>query len=394
MRAPGFESGLVALECALDELATALGIDPVELRVRNYAERDAARDRPYSSKALRECYRAGAERFGWPPPSLAPRTMRDGRQLIGWGMSAAHFPTLREPAGAHVRVDQDGALVVRTSTSDMGPGTYTSLSQVAADTLGLPMARVRVELGDSLMPGAPIHSGSMTTASVGSAVYEACLALRRHVLALVKDDLDSPVHGVPPDVLAAAEGRLFVAGDPARGEDYAGILRRHAREAIEATVESGPGEERERYSMHGFGAVFAEVAVDPDLGEVRVRRIVGAYDAGRVMNPRMARSQAIGGMTMGIGMALSEGARVDPRDGRVANANLAEYLVPVHADVPSEAALDVIFVGEPDFHANPLGVKGFGELAMSGTAPAIVNAVFHATGRRVRDLPITPDKLL
>jgi xanthine dehydrogenase YagR molybdenum-binding subunit len=394
MRAPGFESGLLALECALDEMAAAAGLDPLELRLRNYAERDASQDLPYSSKALRECYRAGAERFGWHGRPRQPGAMRRHRELIGWGMATAHFPTFRMAASARARLRADGSAVVSSGTEDMGPGTYTSMAQIGADTLGLALEQVSVELGDSVLPRAPIHSGSMTTASVGSAVYEACRALRLKVMALARGDRGSPLQGVSADELRVADGRVFVAGDPERGERYADIMGRHGESEIAAEVESAPGDEEKTYSMHGFGAVFAEVGVDPDLGRVQVRRLVGAWDIGRVLNPQLARSQAIGGMTMGIGMALLEGARLDERSARVTTADLAHYLVPVHADVPSGSGLEVMFVGEPDLQANPLGVKGFGELAMSGTAPAIVNAVFHATGKRVRTLPLTPDQLL
>jgi xanthine dehydrogenase YagR molybdenum-binding subunit len=248
-----------------------------------------------------------------------------------------------------------------SAASDMGPGTWTSMTQVAADTLGLPIDRVKFTLGDTRLPRAAIHGGSITMASVGSAVQAACQRVREDAVAR------------------------------AGANDLHEAMRR-VGEPVEASVEVGPGDETERFSMHSFGAVFVEVAVDPDLGETRVRRIVGAYGVGRVVNPKTTRSQCIGGMIGGISMTLMEHSVVDARNGRVPNANLAEYAVPVHADAPP--VMDVIFVEEHDPHVNPLGVKGVGEIAMVGVAPAITNAIFHATGRRIRELPVTPGRLL
>jgi xanthine dehydrogenase YagR molybdenum-binding subunit len=361
MRAPGEASGVFALESAMDELAVALNIDPVELRLRNEPERDEFENLPFSSRATRECYRAAAERFGWSQRNPAPRSMRDGRWLIGWGMATATYPMNYAPASARVRLLPDGTAEVTSAASDMGPGTWTSMTQVAAETLGLPIERVKFILGDTRLPRAPVHGGSMTMASVGSAVQAACRKAREDALA--------------------------------RGgaNDLAAALRR-VSQPVEASADVTPGDESERFSMHAFGAVFVEVAVDPDLGETRVRRIVGAYGAGRIVNPKTTRSQCIGGMIGGIGMALMEHSVVDARNGRVVNANFAEYAVPVHADAPS--VLDVILVEEHDPHVNPLGVKGVGEIALVGVAPAITNAIFHATGRRIRELPVTPDKLL
>ncbi|TIQ97826.1 MAG: xanthine dehydrogenase family protein molybdopterin-binding subunit, partial [Mesorhizobium sp.] len=361
MRAPGEASGMYALESAMDELAVALRMDPVELRLRNEPDRDEFKDLPFSSRSTRECYRAAAERFGWSQRTAEPRSMRDGRMLIGWGMASATYPMNYAPASALARLLPDGTAEVMSAASDMGPGTWTSMTQVAADTLGMPIERVKFTLGDTRLPRAPIHGGSMTMASVGSAVQAACRKARADALAR------------------------------AGANDIEDAMKRLGQ-VIEATGDVAPGDETKRFSMHAFGAVFVEVAVDPDLGETRVRRIVGAYGAGRVVNPKIARSQCIGGMIGGIGMALMEHSVVDPRNGRVTNANLAEYAVPVHADAPP--VMDVIFVDEHDPHVNPLGVKGLGEIALVGVAPAIANAIFHATGKRVRELPITPDKLL
>jgi xanthine dehydrogenase YagR molybdenum-binding subunit len=361
MRAPGEVSGNFALECAMDELAAALHIDPIELRLRNEPEQDEFKRLPFSSRSTRECYRVGAERFGWRGRNPEPRLMRDGRLLIGWGMATANYPANYAPASAKARLLPDGSAEVTSAASDMGPGTWTSMTQVAAETLGLPIERVKFTLGDNRMPRTPPHGGSMTMASVGSAVQAACRKVREEAL----------VRGGAND-LAEAMRRL---GQP-----------------VEASADVKPGEAAQRFSMHVFGAVFAEVAVDLDLGETRVRRLVGAYGAGRIVNPKMARSQCTGGMIGGIGMALMEHTVVDARNGRVPNANLAEYAVPLQGDAPR--AMDVIFVEEHDPHVNPLAVKGVGEIAMVGVPAAIANAVFHATGKRIRELPITPDKLL
>jgi xanthine dehydrogenase YagR molybdenum-binding subunit len=361
MRAPGEASGVHALECAMDELAVALNIDPVELRLRNEPEQDEFKQLPFSSRSTRECYRAAAERFGWSRRNPEPGSMRDGRWLIGWGMASATYPMNFAPASAITRLLPDGTAEVASAASDMGPGTWTSMTQVAAEALGLPIERVKFNLGDSRLPKTPPHGGSMTMASVGSAVQAACRKAR--------------------------EDALTQSG----ANDLADAMRRLGR-PIEVSADSQPGDAAKRFSMHAFGAVFVEVAVDPDLGQTRVRRMVGAYGAGRIVNPKTSRSQCIGGMIGGIGMALMEHSVVDARNGRITNANLAEYAVPVHADAPP--VMDVIFAEEHDPHVNPLGVKGLGEIAIVGAAPAIANAVYHASGKRIRDLPITPDKLL
>jgi xanthine dehydrogenase YagR molybdenum-binding subunit len=349
MRAPGTATGVFALETAMDELAVRLGKDPIELRLRNYAQRDPSEGKPWSSNELRTCYRVGAERFGWSRRSAEPRSMRDGDWLVGHGMATTIYPAYRSEASASATLLADGTAVVRSATADMGPGTWTSMTQVAADALGLPIAKVRFELGDSDFPNAPEQGGSMTMASVGNAVRAACEAVR-------------------------ARAGAFGAQLP-----------------VTATVKSKPGAESERYSSYAFGAVFAEVRVDAELGLIRVPRLVGAYDIGRVVNPKLARSQAIGGMVGGVGMALLERADWDRRFGRVMNANFAEYLVPVNADI---GALDVTFVPGDDRRFNPLGVKGVAELSLCGVAAAIGNAIYHATGVRLRELPFTLDRLL
>jgi xanthine dehydrogenase YagR molybdenum-binding subunit len=391
MRGPGEASGVCALECAMDELAVALGMDPIELRLRNYAAVDPQDQRPWSSKVLKECYRQGAQRFGWARRNPKVRSMHDGRLLVGYGMATATWPTLRRAATVLLRITADGTAVVRTAASDIGPGTYTVMTQVAAEALGLPVSKVKFELGDSRLPPAPVEGGSMTMASVGSAVHEAALAARAKVLELAHGDRRSPLHRASPALVDAENGRLFLKSEPSRGESYAAILKRHRREAVEVTHESRPGDEVKKYSMRAFGAHFVEVRVDPDLGTVRVARVVSALDAGRIVNPKTAGSQAIGGVVGGLGMALLEETVRDVRNGRVVTPDLEKYMVPVHADVPD---LDAFYVDAYDRHSNPIGVKGLAELSLVGVAPAVANAVYHATGRRVRDLPITPDKLL
>jgi xanthine dehydrogenase YagR molybdenum-binding subunit len=391
MRGPGEASGIFALECAMDELAVQLGIDPVELRLRNEPEIDEGENRPFSSRSLSACYERAAERFGWARRDPRPRSMRDGRLLVGWGVASATYPAFRVQASARVRLLPDGTAEVESAASDMGPGTYTSMTQVAADALGLAPAQVRFRLGRSDFPPTPPHGGSMTMASVGSAVHAACLAARDRAVSRALSDDRSPLRGLNTGAIEIREGRLSSRDDGSRGQTYAEIVGLGDAQPIEAEASSAPGDEGQRFSMHAFGAVFAEVAVDPDLGMVRVRRALGAYSAGRIVNPRLARSQCIGGMVGGIGMALMEQTVLDARDGRPVNASMADYLVPVNLDI---GALEALFVEEEDPHVNPLGVKGLGEIALVGMAPAIANAVFHATGRRVRDLPIRIENLL
>jgi xanthine dehydrogenase YagR molybdenum-binding subunit len=391
MRAPGEASGVFALDCALDELAYALKMDPLQLRLVNHADEDPEKELPWSSKSLKDCYHRAAEKFGWAKRIAEPRSMRDGRMLVGWGMATATWPTHRMAATVLVRVLADGTAQVRTAASDIGPGTYTVMTQIAADALGLSVERVKFDLGDSKLPKAPVQGGSMTVASVGSAVHAASLAARHKVLALASREERSPLHKAEADSVSAQEGRLFLKNEPERGEKYSDILKRHKMEAVEVTQESKPGEEQKKFSMHAFGAHFVEVKVDPDFGTVRVARVVSGFAAGRIINPKTAHSQAIGGIVGGLGMALLEESIRDRRNGRVVNANLEQYMVPVNADVPE---MDVFFVDEDDKHVNPIGAKGLAELSLVGVAPAVANAVYHATGKRIRDLPITPDKLL
>ncbi|MEU9291396.1 xanthine dehydrogenase family protein molybdopterin-binding subunit [Streptomyces sp. NPDC048275] len=389
MRGPGYSTAAFPIESALDELAHELRIDPIELRRRNEPENDQSSGRPFSTRRLRECYTVGAREFGWSHRNPRPRSTRDGDWLIGTGMATAVYDTLRAPGQARVRLDADGTALVESSTSDMGPGTYTSMTQVAADALGLTVRNVTFRLGDTNMPTAPLHGGSLTMASVGSTVQDGCDKLRQQAIKLAVEDEDSPLHGADADDIVVRNGRLHVKNNPARGETYRQLLARNNRPHLEADGSWTPGQSRS--SMYAYGAVFAEVGVDARLGLVRVRRMLGVFDAGRIISPKLADSQAIGAMTGGIGMALLEHTVTDHRDGRIVNANLADYLVPVNADVPD---LKAIYVDGRDDEADPLGVKGLGEVVLVGVAPAIANAVFHATGRRVRELPITAESLL
>ena len=391
MRAPGEASGSFALESAMDELAYALKMDPIELRLRNYALVDQDKGLPWSSKSLKECYKLGAERFGWHKRNPTPRSMRDGNTLIGWGMATATYPTNRSPASAIAQIMADGSAVVRSGSQDIGTGTYTVMMQVAADALGLPAEKVRFELGDTEMPPTPVSGGSQTAASVGSAVHLAGTEARSKLLQLALADQSSPLYGANAQDVIAQDGSLFLKDKSSKTETYGAILSRHGLKMIEARVDAKPGEEKEKYSMHSFGAQFAEVRVNPDSGEVRVSRWVGTFGVGRLLNAKTANSQLIGGIVYGIGMALMEHTVMDPNRGRVVNADLAEYHVPVNADVPE---IEVMFVDEHDPYINPIGVKGIGEIGITGTAAAIANAVYHATGKRIRDLPITIDKLL
>ena len=389
MRGPGEAPGIFALECAMDELAWELGLDPVELRLRNYAEVHPQTGRPWASKALRACYEQGAERFGWSRRTAQPRSMRAGGLLVGYGMASAYYGYVQAPCQARASLGRDGIAFVRSAGTDIGTGTYTVMTQVAAEALGLPPGQVRLGLGDSDMPPAPLQGGSGLTAAMGSAVHAACRQLVQAFLDVVADDPDSPLRGCGLADVRVGDGRISRPGEPASSEAYGAILSRHGLDELSA---DGASARREDTGMEPgiFAAKFAEVHVDPDLGLVRVTRVVAAVDGGRILNEKTATSQIIGGTVGGIGMTLLEETVADPGTGRIANASFGDYLVAVNADVPD---IDVIFVGEPD-PMNPIGVKGVGEVAIVGVAPAIANAVFHATGRRIRSLPISIEQLL
>lgn len=391
MRAPGEAQGVYALESALDELSYELGIDPLELRQINYAESDPETNLPWSEKALRECYTKGAEAMGWSQRNPEPRSMSENGILIGYGIATGTYPMLRMQSAAKARILNDGTAVVQSAASDMGPGTYTTMTIIASESLGIPSDRITFELGDSNFPFAPPHGGSMTTASVGSAVKAACEKVRSQALALAKQQSGSPLARTKDNDLKAAEGKLFDSQNSSEGISYAEILAQAGEKSIEAEATSAPGDEKQKFSMHSFSATFVEVRVDELLGDINVTRVVSAVDVGQIINPKTAKSQTIGGVVGGIGMALQEHTYLDSRYGNYVNANLGEYHVPVNADIPE---IEAIFCGEPDYNANPLGARGIGEIAIVGTAAAIANAIYHATGKRVRDLPITPDKVI
>lgn len=391
MRGPGTVTGAYAMECAMDDLAHQLGIDPIDLRLRNEPAVDQSEGLPFSTRRVTECFRRGAEAFDWSRRDQVPGVTREGHLLIGYGTAAAAYHTLTADSSAVAQANADGTFEVRSATLDMGPGTYTSMTQVAADALGVPMSRVRFVLGDSDFPPAPLHGGSMTMASVGSAVYTAGNMLRDRFIRTSIVDPGSPLNGMRPDQVGVADGRMFATDDPPRGEAYQDLLRRRGWTTLDSQQDWDAGDAAERYSMWAYGAVFAEVAVDELLGTVRVRRMHACYDSGRIINPKLAHSQAIGGMVGGIGMALLEGTHLDYRNGMIVNANLADYLVPVNADIP---ALDAEFLPAEDLIADPLGVKGLAEVVIVGVPAAVANAVFNATGKRVTDLPITLDTLL
>ena len=369
MRAPGASLGLYALESAMDELADSLGLDPVTLRMINYAERDQAHaDRPFSSKELKECYKQGAERFGWEKRDPRPRSMRRGHKLIGWGMATGIWDAFHQKASARATISADGMLTVATAGSDIGTGTYTILAQVAADAFGHPIERIRVVIGDSQLPPAPVEGGSWLASTLSAAVHAACEKLT--------------------ETIASRRRKLDLGPETPAHE----VVRAAGLEKIEETITTNPQALlKMQFARNTHSAVFVEVAVDEDLGMVEVTRVVSAIAAGRILNPKTARSQIIGGVVWGAGMALHEKSEIDHAYGRFMTHNLADYHIPAMRDI---GEIDVLFVKEEDEVVSPLGVKGLGEIGIVGTAAAVANAIFHATGKRVRDLPITPDKLI
>jgi xanthine dehydrogenase YagR molybdenum-binding subunit len=393
MRAPGEAPGSLALESAIDEMAQACGMDPLAFRLANYADTDPVSDKPYSSKALRECYAQGAERFGWAGRPLAPRQMRDEQGLlIGWGLGTATYPAHMFQGRARAVLRRDGSGIVETGAHDMGQGAWTALAQIAADSLSLPMDRLDFRAGSSDLPDAGIAGGSGHTATAGMAIHTAGAAVIARLAALATADQRSPLFGAGNAGVMARDGRLHRQDDETRSESYGEILARAGLDEIDGEgTGTADAAAQEAYAMHSHGAVFAEVKVDPDLGQIRVTRMVGAFAAGRIINPHLVRSQYYGGMIWGMSFALHERTIIDPRTGRPMNANLAEYHVPVNADVPS---LEAILVDEEDRHVNALGIKGVGEIGITGSAGAIANAVWHATGVRVRHFPITLDQIV
>jgi xanthine dehydrogenase YagR molybdenum-binding subunit len=375
MRAPGEAVGMLALECAMDELAEKLDLDPIELRARNEPTVDPEKHIPYSSRHLIACLQEGARRFGWDRRNPKPSQVRDGRWLVGMGMAAATRGNPLLLSKANVRLGPDGFATVRMAMTDIGTGTYTILSQIAAEMLGLPPDRIRMELGDTSFPQAAGSGGSWGAASSGSALFDACNNLRGKL---------ARIAGMDPSTVRFADGRIEAAGRSKALTDLVGT-------GIEADGEIVPGKTLKDFSQQSYGAHFAEVGVDVDTGEVRLRRMLGVFTAGRILNEKTARSQAIGGMIFGLGAAFEEGMTLDSRFGSFVNHDLAEYLVPVHADVPD---VDAIFLPELDTKSNPLKSKGIGELGICGAGASLANAIYNACGARIRDYPITLDKVL
>jgi CO/xanthine dehydrogenase Mo-binding subunit len=390
MRGPGTTQGNFALESALDELSYTLGADPIELRQRNYTEVHPGSGRPWSSKSLRECYRVGAERFGWERRTPEIGSMRDGNWLVGYGMAGVTFTPGEAPCQATVSIRGDGTAHVRSAATDLGTGTYTIATQVTAELLGLDIDQVQVEIGDSDLPTAPYSGGSALALSLSGAIQDAVGNLVRAFLEVVADDESSPLRGRSPDDVTPTNGGIHVVDAPSIGETYVDMLARHGLPEITADGERDPRAGGATPPLGSFAAWFAEVRVDADLGLLRVARIVSAVDAGRILNEKLARSQMIGGAVMGIGMTMLEETVFDPETGRITNATFGDYLIPAHADV---ADIDVVFVGTPDT-VRPIGIKGIGEIGVVGVSAAIANAVYHATGRRIRSLPITVEQLL
>lgn len=389
MRAPGESVGTFALECAMDELAEAIGIDPIELRTRNEPAKDPTSGLPFSSRNIVEAYRLGAERFGWSARRAEPRATRDGEWWVGMGCATATYPYYRMPGGAaRITLTREGLAAIDIAAHEMGMGTATAQTQVVAERLGLPLGAVTFNYGDSTLPGVVLAGGSQQTASIGASVVAAHRALVQELIKLAGND--SPLAGLRPEEVGGADGGLCKHDDRERYESYASILERARRENVSVEASASAPLETMHWSMHSFGAMFCEIRVNAVTGEARVSRFIGSFDCGRIINPKTAASQFRGGIIMGLGMALMEETQFDERHGRIMNPSLAEYHVPVHLDVPD---IEVMWTDIPDPHT-PMGAHGIGEIGITGTAAAVANAVYNATGKRIRDLPITLDKLL
>ena len=418
MRAPGEAPGTFALEVAMDELAYALKVDPLELRLKNYAEMDPQKKIPWSSKQLKQCYARGAELIGWKNRNAQPRMISQGRYLIGYGIATATYPGNRQAAGARVRLYPDGRAVAASGGNDIGTGAYTVFRQVTADALGLPIDKVIFELGDTAFPAAPVAGGSWLTASIAPAAAEAAELALQAIATLAVADAKSPLKGRTVAELAFGDGRVFLKNNPKVGETFAAVVKRTGQPYVEACARAEtmaaardngglkqsqkppcvpiePSAEtdhdEDKYAFHSFGAQFCKVRVDPELGTVRILDWAAVIDAGTILNPKTARNQIMGGVGFGIGMAMCEETPYDPRNGRPVARNLADYHFAANADVSD---IQVEFVNIPDPHINRLGVRGIGEIGICGVPAAIANAIFNATGKRLRELPLTPDKVM
>jgi xanthine dehydrogenase YagR molybdenum-binding subunit len=392
MRAPGEAPGTAVLEIALDELAEKLKMDPVDLRLKNYAKTDPSHEgRPWSNKHLRECYSQGAEKFGWTARNKTPGQRPEGKWLVGHGMATATYPANRSAAMAIVRLLPGGRIYVASGTQDLGTGTYTIMAQQAAAGLGIDPKMVEVKLGDSTLPKAPVSGGSQSSASVLPAIQDATTQLKLKLIDLAINDAASPLHGLQPVDCDVKNGRLVSKSRPDKSDGLVELISRNKNQPVEAEGQAEPSESKDSMSSQSWGAVFAEVAVDRHTHMVKVRRVVGVYDIGVLLNQKTGLNQLMGGMTWGISFATHEHGIVDALTGRIVNANLAEYHVPVNADI---GILDVSVIGIPDLKFNPVGSRGIGEIGITGTAAAVANAIYNATGKRIREYPITPDKLL
>jgi xanthine dehydrogenase YagR molybdenum-binding subunit len=393
MRGPGEATGSFALESAMDELAYALNLDPLEMRLRNHSDTDPERNLPWSSKFLKECYQLGAEKIGWKARKLQPKSIQDGDWLIGYGMGTGAFGAFRNAATVKVRLEPDGKLLLQCSVNDMGPGTATMMTTVASNEMGLPVNNIQIEMGSTRLPPGPMQGGSTVTSTVGAAVHETCAALKEQIAALASKE-GSPfhtanIHGVKAEDLQFSEGGISLKKDASIKLSYSELLKRNSLPALELTKESKG--QQQPYSMYSFSVHFVKLRVHTPTGRIKIDHVVSCADAGAIVSPKTAESQMIGGAVGGIGMALMEDMVIDHRFGRPINNNLADYHVPVNADIPG---VDVLFVNKKDPYTNPMGSKGLGEIALVGVAPAIANAVFNATGKRIRSLPITLDKLI
>jgi xanthine dehydrogenase YagR molybdenum-binding subunit len=389
MRAPGEAVGTFALESALDELARALGIDPIELRIGNEPEKDPTSGLPFSSRNIAEAWRAGADRFGWNRRNPVPGVTRDGEWRVGLGCATSTYPYHRMPGGAaRITLTSNGHATIDIAAHEMGMGTSTAQTQVIAERLGLPLDAITFNYGDSTLPGVVLAGGSQQTASIGASVIAAHRELVKELLKAAGNH--SPLAGLSPDEVGGRDAGLCKIDEPDRYESFSSILRRTQRDVISVEAKAPMPLETQHWSMHSLGAMFCEVRVNAVTGEPRVSRFLGSFDCGRILNPKTATSQFRGGIIMGLGLALMEETQFDERNGRIMNPSLAEYHVPVQMDVPE---IDVIWTDIPDPHA-PMGARGIGEIGITGTAAAVANAIFNATGKRIRDLPITLDKLL
>lgn len=392
MRGPGEATGAFAIESALDELSYALNIDPIELRLRNYAETDPQTNKPYSSKFLKEAYQLGADKIGWKQRDPTPASMKQGEWLVGYGMASGTFGAYRGTAKALARIFADGTLMVQSAVSDSGPGTATSMTKVASNVMGIPGNKITFQLGDSSLPPGPTQGGSNTTATLGSAVHDVCTTLKQKLVTLAKEVFHTTqIHSVKMEDLLFEDGHMTLATDKTKRISYADLLKENKLNQLEVTEESKPNDKMKDYVVYSYSVHFVKILVHPATGVIKIDKVATAVDAGKIISAKTAESQMIGAVVGGIGMALMEEGVIDNRYGRWVNNNFADYHVPVQADVPH---IDALFVDKPDYIFNPIGAKGMGEVGIVGFAAAVANAVYHATGKRIRELPITPDKII